>query len=103
VKVDVAIVGAGLSGLAAARQLSIHGFSTAVFEADSRVGGRIQSDHHDSGAIMDRGFQLYNPAYPEAARVLDHSALDLRAFSSAVISCTTHGNIKLADPRKIPQ
>jgi len=103
VKVDVAIVGAGLAGLAAARQLSIHGFSTAVFEADSRVGGRIQSDHHDSGAIMDRGFQLYNPAYPEAARVLDHSALDLRAFSSAVISCTTHGNVKLADPRKIPQ
>lgn len=102
-KVDVAIIGAGLAGLAAARQLSIHGFTTAVFEADSRVGGRVQSDYHSSGAILDRGFQLYNPAYPEAARVLDHSALDLRAFSSAVISCTPHGNVKLADPRRIPQ
>ncbi len=102
-KTDVAIVGAGLAGLAAARQLSIHGFSVAIFEADSKVGGRVQSDRHESGAILDRGFQLYNPAYPEAARVLDHSALDLRPFSSAVISCTRHGNVKLADPRKIPQ
>ncbi len=102
-KVDVAIIGAGLAGLAAARQISIHGFTVAVFETDSRVGGRVQSDHHSSGAILDRGFQLYNPAYPEAARVLDHSELDLRAFSSAVISCTPHGNVKLADPRRIPQ
>ncbi len=102
-KVDVAIIGAGLAGLAAARQISIHGFTVAVFEADSRLGGRVQSDYHSSGAIMDRGFQLYNPAYPEAARVLDHSALELRAFSSAVISCTRNGNLKLADPRRIPQ
>lgn len=101
-KTDVAIIGAGLAGLSAARQLSIFGFDVAVFESDSRVGGRVQSDVHASGAILDRGFQLYNPAYPEAARVLDHQALDLRAFSSAVISCTPHGNIKLADPRKQP-
>jgi phytoene dehydrogenase-like protein len=103
VKTDVAIVGAGLSGLAAARQLSIFGFDVALFESDSRVGGRVQTDHHESGALLDRGFQLYNPAYPEAARVLDHVALDLKPFSSAVISCTPHGNVKLADPRKIPQ
>ena len=102
-KTDVAIVGAGLSGLAAARQLSIFGFDVALFESDSRVGGRVQTDRHDSGALLDRGFQLYNPAYPEAARVLDHAALDLRPFSSAVISCTPHGNVKLADPRKIPR
>lgn len=101
-KTDVAIVGAGLAGLSAARQLSIFGFDVAVFDADNRVGGRVQSDIHPSGAILDRGFQLYNPAYPEAARVLDHAALDLRAFSSAVISCTPHGHVKLADPRKQP-
>jgi len=103
VKTDVAIVGAGLAGLAAARQLSIFGFETVVFESDSRVGGRVQTDKHESGALLDRGFQLYNPAYPESARVLDHTALDLRPFSSAVISNTPHGNVKLADPRKIPR
>lgn len=102
-KVDVAIIGAGLAGLSAARQLSINGYEVAVFEADNRVGGRVQSDLHQSGAILDRGFQLYNPAYPESARVLDHKALDLRPFGAAVISCTPHGNIKLADPRKEPR
>lgn len=101
-KTDVAIVGAGLAGLAAARQLSIFGFNVALFEASDRVGGRVQTDRHSSGALLDRGFQLYNPAYPEAARVLDHDALNLRAFSSAVISCTSHGNVKLADPRDLP-
>lgn len=101
-KTDVAIIGAGLAGLAAARQLSINGYDVVVFESDNRVGGRVQSDIHHSGAILDRGFQLYNPAYPESARVLDHKALDLRPFSAAVISSTPHGNIKLADPRKEP-
>lgn len=100
-KSDVIIVGAGLAGLAAARQLSIHGFHVVVFDKDSRVGGRVQSDVVD-GITLDRGFQLYNPAYPEAARVLDHDALDLRTFSRGVISCTLHGMVKLGDPRSLP-
>lgn len=101
-KTDVVIVGAGLSGLAAARQLSIFGFDVVLLESGERVGGRVQTDLHESGALLDRGFQLYNPAYPEAARVLDHEALDLRSFSAAVIAATPHGQVKLADPRKIP-
>ncbi len=101
-KTDVVIVGAGLSGLAAARQLSIFGFDVTVLESARRVGGRVQTDLHESGALLDRGFQLYNPAYPEAARVLDHEALDLRPFSAAVIAATPHGHVKLADPRTIP-
>ena len=37
----VAIVGAGLSGLAAARTLKASGIEAVVFESDTRVGGRI--------------------------------------------------------------
>jgi len=76
---DVVIVGAGLAGLAAARQLAIHGADVRVVEAADAVGGRVRSDHID-GFTLDRGFQLYNPAYPEAARVLDHQALDLHSL-----------------------
>jgi thioredoxin reductase len=98
---DVLIVGAGLAGLAAARELSIHGIDVTVLERDERVGGRVQSDVCD-GLTLDRGFQLYNPAYPEAARVLDHDALDLRAFTPGVVVASEAGPNYLADPRKAP-
>lgn len=80
---DVVVVGAGLAGLSAARQMAIHGLDVRVIEAADDVGGRVRSDYVD-GFTLDRGFQLYNPAYPEAARVLDHDALDLRDRKSVV-------------------
>ena len=65
---DVVIVGAGLAGLAAARHLAIHGVDVVVLEASDAVGGRVRTDRVD-GLLLDRGFQLYNPAYPEPSRV----------------------------------
>ncbi|WP_017237876.1 flavin monoamine oxidase family protein [Streptomyces sp. SS] len=40
----VAIVGAGIAGLHAALRLADHGIGSAVYEADTRVGGRIYSN-----------------------------------------------------------
>src|SRR3712207_4776653 len=37
----VAIVGAGMGGLAAAIRLAVMGFEVEVFEKNSRVGGRV--------------------------------------------------------------
>lgn len=96
----VVVIGGGLAGLCAARQLSIHGIEVLVLEANDRVGGRVRTDIVD-GVQMDHGFQLYNTAYPEGKRVLDYQALDLYPFSSGVISATEHGRIKLGDPREL--
>lgn len=98
---DVVVVGAGLSGLAAARQLAIHDVDVVVVESADAVGGRVRSDRVD-GLTLDHGFQLYNPAYPEAARVLDHEALDLRAFEPGLIALTDRGPTRLGDPRRLP-
>ena len=96
----VLIIGSGLAGLSAARQLSIHGIEVLVLEAHDRVGGRVRTDIVD-GIHMDHGFQLYNTAYPEGKRVLDYQALDFHPFSSGVISATEHGRVKLGDPREL--
>lgn len=99
---DIIVVGAGLAGLAAARQLSEHGIDVLVLETADDVGGRVRTDEVD-GLLLDRGFQLYNPAYPEAARVLDHAALDLQPFVPGVIAITPRGPVRLGDPRRRPR
>jgi phytoene dehydrogenase-like protein len=98
---DVVIVGAGLAGLATARRLAGRGLDVVVLEARDEVGGRVRTDRVD-GLLLDHGFQLYNPAYPESARVLDHAALDLRAFIPGVVALTDRGLARLADPRRRP-
>lgn len=57
---DVVIVGAGPSGLSAARRLVAAGKSVAVLEARDRVGGRTWSDHID-GAFIEIGGQWISP------------------------------------------
>jgi len=76
---QVLIVGAGLSGLCAARALQAAGVTCCVLEAGEAVGGRVRTDVVD-GFRLDRGFQVFLTAYPEAARELDLRALDLCPF-----------------------
>jgi phytoene dehydrogenase-like protein len=75
----IAIIGAGLAGLACARVLAKSGLRFRVYEASNQVGGRVRSDKVD-GFTLDRGFQMFLPAYPEARRVLDYEGLKLRPF-----------------------
>ncbi len=101
----VVVVGAGLAGLAAARHLTRRGVEVTVLEGADGVGGRVRTDLVD-GYRLDRGFQLYNPAYPEGARVLDHEALDLRPFVAGARIVVSSGGRRrvdrVADPRREP-
>ena len=96
---DVVVVGAGVAGLAAAHHVAEAGFDVLVVEADDRVGGRIQTDEVD-GFRLDRGFQLYNPAYPEGARLLNLAALELQSFFPGAVLSTQDGPRWLVDPRR---
>jgi len=78
---QIAIVGAGVSGLIAALQLEADGYSPILFEADSKVGGRVQSDKLE-GYILDHGFQVLLSAYPMARKYLDYGALNLKSFDA---------------------
>jgi putrescine oxidase len=57
---DVVVVGAGPSGLTAARELKKAGLSVAVLEARDRVGGRTWTDTVD-GAMLEIGGQWVSP------------------------------------------
>ena len=71
------IVGAGVSGLIAAKVLEAHGYHPCVIERTDRVGGRVKTDIID-GFQLDHGFQVLLTSYPEAQKYLDYDALELQ-------------------------
>lgn len=97
----VAIVGAGLAGLACARRLGEAGVPYVVLEASDGVGGRVRTDEVE-GFLLDRGFQVFLSAYPEARRVLDVAALDLKAFYPGALVRTQGRFHRAADPWRHP-
>lgn len=90
-----------MAGLSAARALHDDGRRVVVHEGSHRVGGRITTDTVD-GFLVDRGFQVLNPAYPHLRRTVDLSRLGLRSFPRAVRTRTDRGLIEIADPSRNP-
>lgn len=66
VRADVAIVGAGLSGLAAAWELRQLGHSAVVLEARDRVGGRLLNHELGNGGVVEVGGQWVGPSQDAA-------------------------------------
>jgi putrescine oxidase len=75
---DVVVVGAGPSGLTAARELKKAGLSVAVLEARDRVGGRTWTDTVD-GAVLEIGGQWVSPDQTVLLDLLDE--LGLKTYS----------------------
>ncbi len=63
----VVIVGAGLAGLSAARQLHAQGVDVLVIEARDRVGGRTSSLPASDGTLIDVGGQWIGPGQERIA------------------------------------
>jgi len=97
----VVVVGAGLAGLAAALRLREKGYEPIVLERSDSSGGRIHTDVVD-GFRLDRGFQTLLTAYPEAARVLDLDALDLRRFEPGALVRIDGEFHRVCDPIRCP-
>lgn len=60
-RADVAVVGAGFSGLAAAMELERAGLDVVVLEARDRVGGRVLNHQLDGGEVVEVGGQWVGP------------------------------------------
>lgn len=55
----VAVIGAGLAGLACARALADHGLRVTVFDKGRAPGGRATSRRADGGRVFDHGAQFF--------------------------------------------
>jgi protoporphyrinogen oxidase len=100
--IDVLIIGAGISGLVAAKVFKAAGKKIKIIEASDGVGGRVRTDEFD-GFLLDRGFQVLLTAYPEAKRFLDYKALDLRSFKPGAIVLNEKGITEIGDPLRDPE
>ncbi len=81
-KVDVVVVGAGISGLVAARQVLRSGRSVLVVEARDRVGGRVLNHRLASGATIESGGAFVGPTQDHIIALADE--LEVPMFAEYV-------------------
>ena len=98
---DVVVIGAGLAGLRAARVLEDNDLSVLLLEKSHVVGGRLASRVVD-GFVLDEGFQLINPAYPELVATGILESFDLRRFEPMVRFVRGNSSTTIVDPRWSP-
>ena len=69
------MVGAGIAGLGAARRIQASGREVVLFEADDRVGGRIQTIKRGE-LTFDTGAFIYLGSYDACARMIKEVGLE---------------------------
>lgn len=103
---DVVVIGAGLSGLAAARAVEQSGRRALVLEATQRPGGRVHTERHDE-AILEHGGLHHTAGQPAFRRLLEEIGLDQTvraapdATSAAVATRFGRKHVDFASPKSL--
>lgn len=74
---SIAIIGAGIAGLNAAYQLKKAGYFATVYEARSRIGGRMLSADMGNGLIVDLGAELINTDHADMLELVKELGIEL--------------------------
>lgn len=74
---DVIVLGAGLAGLSAARDLTAAGADVRVLEARNRAGGRVDQTALPDGRLMQLGGEVVGPSHTAYTQLVDELGLTL--------------------------
>lgn len=95
---DVVIVGAGLAGLSAARELARRGRTVLVVEARARVGGRTFDVQVDDGHRVEMGGQWIADAQSHVSALVNELGLrTFRTFSRGDALYESRGHMRRYD------
>ncbi len=97
----ITIVGAGISGLTAAKLLNEAGFEVLILEASNHIGGRVNTVNKN-GYLLDRGFQVLLGNYPLAKELLNYDDLNLKAFEPGAKILYQNKIYDVLDPLRKP-
>ncbi|PVG81547.1 amine oxidase [Nocardioides gansuensis] len=86
----VAVVGGGLSGMLAARELLRMGFQPVVYEAD-QIGGRMRSVPFEGhpGVVAEMGAMRFPPSSTTLFHYLDEMGLETQQFPNPLCEATS--------------
>ncbi len=87
---DVVVLGAGLAGLTAARDLARAGADVLVLEARDRVGGRVEQVSVDDGVPVQLGGELVGEAHTAYLGLVEELGLTLTSTYTSVAGATTY-------------
>src|SRR5689334_16268733 len=95
----VAIIGAGMSGLAAAHKLRDAGYTVTLFEKNADAGGRANTGRRE-GFIYDHGAQYIKKGAPASVELITErfSTPELIDISKPVWIFDGKGHIQEGDP-----
>lgn len=96
---QVAIIGGGISGLAAARYLQERNISFTLFEKSKSLGGRIKT-HKKEGFLMDEGFQVLLDSYEEVSKLISFDNLKASKSPSGAMIRVKDAWHKMGNPLK---
>lgn len=87
----IAVIGAGIAGLAAAHDLRRAGLTPTVFESRDRVGGRIWTVRKGD-FLMDLGTAVYLGTYKDAIALIHEVGLDDEFVERAAMGAIPRGD-----------
>ncbi|MET9958508.1 NAD(P)/FAD-dependent oxidoreductase [Streptomyces sp. NPDC006326] len=98
---DVIVLGAGLAGLAAARDLAAGGADVLVVEARDRVGGRVEQTGLADGRLVQLGGEVVgraHTAYTALAAELDLTLVPSYVAEPGALARATPEGVRAGDP-----